>query len=986
MTVSPPDSHGGLTRPALSLGEAAELLATHYGQTGTLTELGSQQDRNFLVRLTSSEGETEGETESRYLLKISNAAFPRAEVEAQNAMMATLSAAGLDTPHPVPTTDGREIVAAEIGGIPHLVRLLTFVPGTPLIERRYLAPATIHELGNLAGRVSQSLTELRHPGLERTLQWDLRRGEEVVKNLLHRVRDTDRRDRITDAVAEVTHALDPLRDALPVQAVHGDLTDDNVVCTPRNSGRPRLSGVIDLGDAMLSWRVAELAVACTAVLHRDPGSPLLVLPLIAAFHQRVPLTEAEIRALWPLVLLRGAVLVVSGEEQVVIDPENEYAAEAIEREWSIFAAAATLPVPVAESAIRATLGLGPEAFGAGLPPRSHPLLTDIPAPVSLGTESEGLHAGRWLTPAETIPELVRGALTEHSAAVIPHGEAQLTRASALSREEPRGVPLFSELFTRTRLALHAPWAGTLTVTGPHSLRLDGDSLSLHLDGVRPAAGAGLLSAGEVCAHSDASTGLERGTRVWVSRTGAVPAGAAPVEFVRASEADAWHALYLDPAPLYGRSPVATAPTAELLRRRGNAYAQLQSHYYAEPPQIERGWREFLIDTDGRPYLDMVNNVTLLGHGHPRVAAAAADQWLRLNTNSRFHYAAVTELSEALLEKVPESLNTVLLVNSGSEAVDLALRLAAAYTDSPHVMCVRESYHGWSLASDAVSLSTSDNPLAASTRPSWVHAVDAPNAYRGTHRGTDSGGRYAADAVARLGELAIEGIRIGTFIAEPRNGNAGGIGIPSEYLPTVYSAIRAAGGVCISDEVQVGYGRLGAHFWGFEEHGVVPDIITVAKAMGNGHPLGAVITRRDIAEALSEQGSFFSSAGGSTLSARIGSTVLRVLDEEGLQENAQQVGGVLTDGLRALAERHPMIGALHGKGLYQGVELVRDRETLEPASVETPLICDRMRELGVIVQPTGDRQNVLKVKPPMCFTVESARYFVRCLDEVLTHGW
>jgi 4-aminobutyrate aminotransferase-like enzyme len=464
--------------------------------------------------------------------------------------------------------------------------------------------------------------------------------------------------------------------------------------------------------------------------------------------------------------------------------------------------------------------------------------------------------------------------------------------------------------------------------------------------------------------------------------------AAPPRFVPAAELPAWAVRCPDPSPLLGIAPAAAIESpADLLARRSRGYSALQSHYYADPPRIERGWREFLIDTEGRHLIDMVNNVSAVGHGHPRIAAAAADQWSMLNTNSRFHYGAVAELSERLLDTLPAPFDTVLLVNSGSEAVDLALRLARAFTGRDDVLVVRESYHGWTVASDAVSTSVSDNPLADATRPDWVHVVDAPNAYRGRYRGPEAGARYAADAVAEIDRLADVGRPLGAFLAEPRNGNAGAIEVPPGYLAAVHDAVRRRGGIWIDDEVQVGYGRQGDVFWGYQQHeGVLPDVITVAKAMGDGHPLGAVITRREIADALAEQGSFFSSAGGSTLSARIGCEVLAVLADERLQEHAQEVGDRLHRRLEALRQRHPVIGAVHGRGLYQGIELVRDRETLAPATAETARICDRMLELGVVVQPTGDRQNILKVKPPLCISERSADAFVDALDRVLTDGW
>ncbi|WP_022930262.1 aminotransferase [Patulibacter americanus] len=979
----------GLPRPAVTVQQALAWAREHFGVEGTGVELGSQQDRNVL--LTTDAGE-------RFLLKVSNPAFAPAEIAAQNLVMRHLAEHGHATPRPLPARDGTDVVGVQIDGVAHGLRLLTFLPGRPLADHGSPARPTLEGVGRLAGRVVVALAGLQHPGLQRALQWDLRRGEAVVAERLHVVRDPERRARLEEALVGVRRALDPVRDALPVGPVHGDLTADNLVAERGAVGALRVSGIIDFGDAMVSWRVAELAVACSWVFAREPARPLAVLPLIAAFDAEVGLTDAEIAALWPLIVLRGATLVVSGEEQLAVDPTNDYAAAALEDEWAMFAVPAAQDAGTMTAAIRLALGR-PVERPAALPDAvalAPAFDARPPTVVRLGHDGDALWDGDWLTDG---PGVERRALTaaardaDGGVVVTPYGEGRLTRASALGRDEPVNVALGVDLVTRAPLTLVAPFDGHLSVEGG-ALVLTGELHALVLD----------LDAGEAAEAADvadvAHPGGARPVRVapgeplvttdhctlWLT-TPALVADGLPPRFVRASELPAWATRVLDPAPLLGLpaqvpAPAVPAEADALLDRRVHAYAPLQSHYYAAPPRIERGWREHLIDTTGRHYVDMVNNVTVLGHGHPEVAAAAADQWRRLNTNSRFHYAAVAELSERLLQTVPVELDTVLLVNSGSEAVDLALRLTRAFTGREDVLCVTESYHGWSVASDAVSTSTSDNPRAEETRPGWVHAVELPNAYRGTHRGPDAGEAYARDAVAEIERLAAAGTPVGTWIAEPRNGNAGAIGLAPGYLPRVYDAIRAGGGVCIADEVQVGYGRQGEWFWGYEEHGVVPDVITVAKAMGNGHPLGAVITRSEIAQALADQGTFFSSAGGSTLSSRIGVTVLDVLEREGLQEHARVVGAHLKEQVERLAEKHPLIGAVHGRGLYQGIELVRDRETLEPAVEETAQLCDRMLELGVIVQPTGDRQNVLKVKPPLTFTRESADFFVARLDEAL----
>ena len=329
---------------------------------------------------------------------------------------------------------------------------------------------------------------------------------------------------------------------------------------------------------------------------------------------------------------------------------------------------------------------------------------------------------------------------------------------------------------------------------------------------------------------------------------------------------------------------------------------------------------------------------------------------------------MVEFCERLAATLPDPLDTVFLVNSGSEAGDLAMRLAMAATGRRDIVAVREAYHGWTYATDAVSTSMADNPNALATRPEWVHTVDSPNAYRGEHRGA---GRRAATRPRPspiIESLVAQGSPpAGVHLRDRSTATPAAWRCPTATSRQVYAAVRAAGGLAIADEVQVGYGRLGRWFWGFQQQEVVPDIVSVAKAMGNGHPLGAVITTRAIADAYRTQGYFFSSTGGSPLSCVVGLTVLDVL-RDGRPAGATRCA--IGDHLKArlLELRRPAIRSsapCTAAGLYLGVELVRDRTTLEPATEETAAICERMLELGVIIQPTGDHQNILKIKPPMC---------------------
>jgi 4-aminobutyrate aminotransferase-like enzyme/Ser/Thr protein kinase RdoA (MazF antagonist) len=964
-----------LARPDVSADEARAILQDHYNLSGDLTELGSQQDRNYRVDT----------GESRFVLKVARAEYARVELEAQNAALRHIGerAGAPMVPQVVPARSGEAIVTAAVGGETYQFRLLTYLEGTQLTRRKHLALDTVAALGDLAGRLAVALKDFDHPGLERELQWDLRRAGPVALQLLSAIADVDLRERVAKAMAGATRRVEPLAPELRLQAVHHDVTDDNVVSRAEKSGRLIPEGVIDFGDLLKGWLVADLAVTCSSLLHHGAGDPFCILPAVKAFCIVCPLTDAELKALWPLIVARAGVLVASSAQQLEIEPDNAYVQGNAAHEREIFEVAASVPFELMEQAIHQAAGreLPSVAFAVegSLLPGINPDRVGI---VDLSLLGPHLSEDRWLDEGAEA-QILQSAARAAGAAATRYGEFRFTETRLLQPKAPRTFAQHVDLCLQGQTAVHAPFAGQLHERGGR-LILSSKNIHLHLLGVAPAGrDRDRVEAGEQIGTIPADPAGLGFVRVQLCTAGDID----PPPFAAAHQANAWRRLCPSPAKLLGIDCDAPMPdTAALLDRRRRHFARPQKNYYREPPQIERGFQEHLFDVEGRAYLDMVNNVTLVGHGHPRLSAAVGRQWSRLNTNSRFHYAAVAEFSERLAGLAPEGLDTVFLVNSGSEANDLAIRLAWAYAGARDMLSLLEAYHGWTVASDAVSTSIADNPQALTTRPSWVHPVVSPNTYRGPYRGEGSTGDYVRAVTAKLKELDEKGGKLAGFICEAVYGNAGGIPLPPGYLDAVYAMVRARGGVCIADEVQVGYGRLGRYFWGFEEQGVVPDVITVAKGMGNGHPLGAVITRREIADALEKEGYFFSSAGGSPVSSVVGLTVLEILRDEALQENARAVGDHLKERLHALGQRFSIVGAVHGMGLYLGVEFVRDRETLEPATEETAAICDRLLDLGVIMQPTGDHLNVLKIKPPLCLSRDSADFFADVLERVLEDGW
>lgn len=952
------------TPPDIDEAAAAAIAREHWGVVATARALGSHQDRNFLLETAAG---------TRLLLKVANPSVSAAELEAQSAAAERLARdAGCRAPRARAFADGTTAVRIHVGDVAMHARVLEFLEGSTLSG--HLPAPVVHAMGALAGRVALALADLEAPAAERVHQWDLRHARSVIDELLPYVTDAALRLRLRDAAAAAWTAITAVADDLPTQFIHGDLTDDNVVTADPVTRIP--DGVIDLGDLNRTWTVGELAITVSSLLHHDGVDLPAALRAVTAYDGVRPLAEAEVAALWPLVVVRAVTLVASAHHVLATDPGNDYAAGNLEHELAILDAATSLPLAVATALVHAATGREIEPFP--LPP-GHALLpglgvVDI-AIADLSPTSALLGEGRWLE-ASAEEDAMRGCLGTARAAVARFGEARLTRARPYDPDEPHNVALGAELRFAGPQSVAAPWGGLLVGTSDGVLlRMEG--IDLVLGGIRAAVPDGTpVAAGDVIGETDGA--------LWIQ---AVRTGTAAPRFARRSLAAAWRAVVADAGALVPGHPssVEEADGERLLARRDAVFADVQEHYFADPPVMVRGWREHLVDAHGRVYLDTLNNVTSIGHAHPRLVAAVAGQWSLLNTNSRFHYPSVVEFSERLAALLPDPLDTVFLVNSGSEAVDLALRLGQAWSGREDVLALQEAYHGWTFLSDAVSTSVADNPAALDTRPAWVHTLPAPNPLRGTHRGDDAA-RYAVDAVAEIDRLAAAGTPAGAFVAETLFGNGGGVALPDGYLDAVYDAVRAHGGLAIADEVQVGYGRLGEWFWGFEQQGVVPDVVTVAKAMGNGHPLGAVITTREIAERYRSGGYFFSSAGGSPVSSVVGLTVLDVIRDEQLQENAREVGGYLKARIEALGQRHPLVGAVHGSGFYLGPELVRDRETWEPATAATAAICARLRLLGVIAQPTGDHQNILKIKPPMCFSRESADALVAALDRVLTTGW
>lgn len=397
--------------------------------------------------------------------------------------------------------------------------------------------------------------------------------------------------------------------------------------------------------------------------------------------------------------------------------------------------------------------------------------------------------------------------------------------------------------------------------------------------------------------------------------------------------------------------------------------------YEEPLIMESATFQYMFDSTGRTYLDCINNIMHVGHCHPEVVRAGCHQMSVLNTNTRYLYHSLNQYAEELLKKFPPELSKVFFVNSGSAASDLAVRLARAATGRKDIIVMEHGYHGHTVTGTEISHYKFAGRGGKGPEP-FIHVAPIPDAYRGKYQGDDPaiGHNYAA-----LIDPFFE-YDIAAFISEPVVGCGGQIFMPEDYLPEVYQKIRSHGGICIADEVQTGFGRIGKKYWAFQLYDVMPDIVVLGKPMGNGHPLGAVICTDTISHAFETGMEFFSSFGGNPVSCEIGRTVLRVIDQEGLKLNADEVGKYIMNGMYTLKSTFPVIGDIRGSGLFIGIELVTDPDKKTPAAGLTAKIINKMRHQGFLLSIDGPDKNVIKIKPPMCIAIHDARALLETINK------
>ncbi|MFL2812519.1 MAG: aminotransferase class III-fold pyridoxal phosphate-dependent enzyme [Paracoccaceae bacterium] len=445
-----------------------------------------------------------------------------------------------------------------------------------------------------------------------------------------------------------------------------------------------------------------------------------------------------------------------------------------------------------------------------------------------------------------------------------------------------------------------------------------------------------------------------------------------------SELKFWEKYCPNPAPFLGINPQKIKfkgiEKKSLIQNRKNHYSGNLKISYKEPLMLTRGYKNYMFDENGNCFLDFYNNVPHVGHSHPRIAALVYKQLKLINSNTRYLHPIQKEISENILSRFSKKFSAVYLVNSGSEANELALRLAKTYTKSEDFITFDHGYHGNTNGVLEVSPYKFNKPNGIGKKQ-WVHVIDCPDPFRAVNP------KYQIDEI--LKKLKSKKRGLAGFISEIFPSVAGQI-IPQDGIMSyIYEKVKKAGGICIADEVQTGLGRLGDFYFGFEQQKVDPDIVVLGKPIGNGHPIGVVITTEEIAKSFDNGIEFFSTFGGSDLSCLIANEVLKIVDDENLKSNAKKMGDILIKELNKLKFKFPIIGDVRGMGLFLGVEIVNNFETKEPGTQEADYICNRLREKNILIGLEGPSENVIKIRPPLCLNKEDVFSFIRVFSEVLS---
>lgn len=993
----------------MTIDQAETIVSTVFDIHGKASILPGESDFNFKIKT---------ETESTYILKISRSSENENYLDFQQQLLHWINQNSKDiiVSKVINNSNGNSIFEIiDDYGNRRKVRLLSWIPGRLWSQVNPQSNDLRFSLGEQCGTLTKILQGFDHAEAHRDFQWDIAQSL-WTKAHIHLF--DDEQQLLLSYFQKAFTSILPEYSRLRKSIVHNDANDNNIIVSDSLT-QPKVKAIIDYGDVIYTQIINDVAITCAyAIMHyNDPLEA--ALPILKGYHSKFPLESDELKVLYYTIAMRLVISVTKSAINRQKEPDNEYLYISEKAAWELLKKWRHIDEEYAYYSFRNACGFlahPNEHNFKTWSEKNHFKFSEIfpsvkkERVVSLDLSVSSL----WVGLQEEFNDLdffqykINKLQTEQSDKIIAGGYLEprtLYTSNAYDKignygREKRAIHLGIDFWFAAHTPVHAILdgevvtsfndAGNKTYGGLIILKHNIENFEFFtLYGHLSIASINSKNVGDI---------IKKGECIGYLGNSSENGDWAPHLHFQVmlsilnykndfpgvaynNQINVWKSLCPDPNLLFKAPELKTKNVKtndSLISYRKQHLGKSLSLSYKAPLNIVRGANQYLIDAYGRHFLDTVNNVAHVGHEHPSIVKAGQKQMALLNTNSRYLHNAINELSKTLIDTLPPELNVVHFVNSGSEANELAIRMAKAVTGQQDIIVSQHGYHGNTNMCVDISSYKFDKE-GGKGKPEYTHIIPIPDTYRGKYKDD-----LAAEHYAKEVQILVEGIQnknrnVCAFIIEPIISCGGQVELPERFLTKAYSYIKQAGGICISDEIQTGCGRMGSTFWGFQLHDVTPDIVTIGKPLGNGHPIAAVVCTQKIANAFANGMEYFNTFGGNPVSCVIGNEVLNVVKREQLQHNALEVGLFLKNELELLAKDFKIIGDVRGQGLFLGFELIS--EVMKPLPHQAEYLINRMKDLGILMSTDGPDHNVIKIKPPLTFTKNNAKEVMHYLQLV-----
>lgn len=994
--------------------QAEDILLSLFDITGTVSSLPGYDDFNFKVNADNG---------NHFILKISRPNEDENNLYFQQELLQYIADNGKDVIAPKVKKDKNGNSISEIideFGKQRKVRLLTWISGRVWSSVNPQLDDLRFSLGKKCGELTSVLHGFKHDNSHRNFEWDIAQSLWTKKHL-HLFNEQEIKI-IAYFIKRFENNFE-YYSLLRKSIIHNDINDNNVLVSSELFN-PRVTAFIDYGDAMHTQIINDVAIACSYAIMRHNDPLAAILPIIEGYHKSFPLQEVELQHLYNCIAMRLVISVTKSAINKTKEPNNNYLLISEKPAWEVLKKWHQLSPDFAHYSFRVACGLPahPDTEKFNKWALKHQFNVSDLFPTAPSNEFKHIDlsvSSTWMGHEKEFNDLdlfqfkIDKLQAENPNKVLAGGYLEprpIYTSTAYDKvgnngRESRTIHLGIDFWFHANTPVHALFDGEVVTACNDEGNKEYGGLVILKHCVKGFEFYTLYGHNTVESATKNQLGdiIKKGEKI--AELGNYPENGnwAPhlhfqimmsmldykIDFPGVAyfrQIGVWKGLCPDPNLLFKSDALKSlnkVSIEELITYRKKHLGKSLSLHYKTPIKMVRGAGVYLMDQYAQKYLDTVNNVAHVGHEHFSVVKAGQEQMALLNTNSRYLHDTINKLAKELIETLPPELSVLHFVNSGSEANELAIRMAKTFSGEKDIIASEFGYHGNTNMCVDISSYKFDGK-GGKGAPEHTHVFQIPNAFRGKYRDKNTAEKYAQEVKKCIKNSHTKGRNIAAFIIEPIISCGGQVELPEGFLAKAYKMVREVGGVCISDEVQTGCGRMGTAFWGFQLHDVVPDIVTIGKPLGNGHPIAAVACTKEVADKFANGMEYFNTFGGNPVSCAIATEVLRTVKREKLQQNALEVGEFLKAELKKLSKEFPIIGDVRGQGLFLGIELVDDN--LNPLAKQTDYLVNRMKDHGILMSTDGPDHNVLKIKPPIVFSKENAEELIFYLKKILAEDF